>query len=98
MASADEIRRFATAKFRDELLRRGFEPHTNRSGAELMIEIGERLEDWGWLAAGVRIGYFDKSYPEFDLRPGAPVIERVVSSPEAISWPASFRSLAKSFS
>src|SRR5215218_10006236 len=96
MASAEVIRQFATAQFRREALRRQFEPHNHRTVTEMLSEVGERIEDLGWLAAGARLGYFEPTDLRFDERESA-LITRIITSPEAMSWPASFRALATSF-
>jgi hypothetical protein len=96
MASADEVRRFVTEQFRRELLQSPFERYTNRSINEILIEIGERIEDLGWLTVGTRLGYFDEIDMPFDERDRA-LVTRVITSYEAVSWPRSFRYLARTF-
>jgi len=96
MKNADSVRQFVTFQFRQEIARRQLEFVLKRSFTEMLIEIGERIEDVRWLAAGARFGYFERTPAPFDERERA-LIARAISSPEALSWPASFRDLAAGF-
>ena len=61
---------------------------------EFLIEIGEQIEDLGWLAAGAEIGYIEQTNERFDERE-TQFVRRLMASPEATSWPKSFHALAR---
>ena len=109
MASADELRRFATAKF----LSNGIGSRTGAWDRDVWIDYrdlpdddfirisdfairpaGELVEREGWHTLGARLGYLNEREPLPD--DDRRVLEKVLSLPATLLWPRWFRSFAGS--